>query len=137
MIKIRKNVFETNSSSTHSIAIVEDTQLNNWKNGKIYFCVWDNSFIDKQTAEAIRCYTFLQSSDENYSDELITALQDNTFLATLETLINNDVQNRPYEYPLTYEEFCNSNSDLEEDYNEYTTTSGDKIHIFCSYGCDY
>lgn len=37
MIQIRRGVFETNSSSTHSITICSESEFDKWKNGKVYF----------------------------------------------------------------------------------------------------
>ena len=36
MIQIRQGVFETNSSSTHSITIAPESDFNKWKNGDVY-----------------------------------------------------------------------------------------------------
>lgn len=37
MRQIRKNVFETNSSSTHSLTMCTKEEYDNWKNGKLLF----------------------------------------------------------------------------------------------------
>ena len=36
MIQIRQGVFETNSSSTHSITIASESDFDKWKNGDVY-----------------------------------------------------------------------------------------------------
>ena len=36
MIQIRRNVFETNSSSTHSITLCSVEDYNAWQEGKMY-----------------------------------------------------------------------------------------------------
>lgn len=37
MISIRRNVFETNSSSTHSMTICTKNEYEQWKNGELLF----------------------------------------------------------------------------------------------------
>ena len=46
MIKIRRNVFETNSSSTHSLCICSEKEYNDWIDGKLLFNVWTGTFIE-------------------------------------------------------------------------------------------
>lgn len=42
---IRRGVFETNSSSTHSITMVSSEDYNKWQNGELFYC--DGEFITK------------------------------------------------------------------------------------------
>ena len=37
MIQIRQNIFETNSSSVHSITLCTEDEFQKWKNGEILF----------------------------------------------------------------------------------------------------
>lgn len=89
MKQIRLGIFETNSSSTHSIVICTDEEFEKWKNGEL---VYDG---DKS---------------------LIPPTEDNP------------------EYENNYDEFGEY---AEVCHTEYTTKSGDKINIICSYGYDY
>jgi hypothetical protein len=48
MIQIRHNVFETNSSSTHSITMCLKSDYTEWKKDKLYFvdyCSVDKKFV--------------------------------------------------------------------------------------------
>ena len=63
MIKIRHNVFETNSSSTHSITFVNEDKLNQFINGESFFnTYYDEKYGDKNelsefpTREQVRDY---------------------------------------------------------------------------------
>lgn len=38
LMQMRNNVFETNSSSTHSITMVDGATYADWKAGKVLFC---------------------------------------------------------------------------------------------------
>ena len=45
MKQIRKNVFETNSSSTHTLAICTEDEYKKWQEGKMLFNKWNETFI--------------------------------------------------------------------------------------------
>lgn len=42
---IRAGVFETNSSSTHSLCICTEDEYNKWKNGDLIYSYWENDMI--------------------------------------------------------------------------------------------
>ena len=46
MISIRKNVFETNSSSTHSICICTEEDYNKWENGEKLWDYYSDTLVD-------------------------------------------------------------------------------------------
>lgn len=46
MISIRKNVFETNSSSTHSICICTEEDFNKWKNDEKLWDYYGDKLVD-------------------------------------------------------------------------------------------
>lgn len=46
MISIRKNVFETNSSSTHSICICTEEDFKKWENGEKLWDYYSDKLID-------------------------------------------------------------------------------------------
>jgi hypothetical protein len=45
--KIRRGIFETNSSSTHSLTIVSAEDFEKWKNGELLFDKWSEVFVQK------------------------------------------------------------------------------------------
>ena len=45
MKQIRCNVFETNSSSTHTLAICTEDEYKKWQEGKMLFNKWNETFI--------------------------------------------------------------------------------------------
>lgn len=52
MRKIRINSFETNSSSTHNLCIVDTDLFTRWVNGNnTWFCSWDEDFITLENIE--------------------------------------------------------------------------------------
>ena len=51
MIKIRRNVFETNSSMTHSMVLMNDEQHKAWEEGELYADFWRNKFYTREQVE--------------------------------------------------------------------------------------
>lgn len=52
MIKIRQGVFETNSSSTHSICICTEAEYEAWKRGDKLYDYYNNKIVDLDVAKA-------------------------------------------------------------------------------------
>lgn len=143
MKQIRRNVFETNSSSTHTLAICTEDEYKDWKDGKLLFNKWNETFVknsinitkqDKVEAEE-RYNTYKGKYYKDWS-ELTEAERD-------EYIYNYIAQQRRQEKSLsfeedglTYQEFmqnCN-NDGLETETSHYTSPSGDKLVITCAYG---
>lgn len=51
MIQIRQGVFETNSSSTHSICICTQDEFNKFKNGEMVYNNWDEELVTEEEFE--------------------------------------------------------------------------------------
>ena len=43
--QIRRNIFETNSSSTHSLTMCSEEEFEQWKNGKVLFDEDGETFV--------------------------------------------------------------------------------------------
>lgn len=52
MKQIRRGVFETNSSSTHSLTIITKQDFDAYKNGKLIFDRYNSKLIDVKDKEA-------------------------------------------------------------------------------------
>lgn len=129
MLQVRQGVFETNSSSTHSITIVPRFEFNEWKNGDTYFnkgwwynstnLIKDNTFITKDEAiSLVMTSDYLPESNpyEMSEEELDELLAD--------------------EYSIySYEKFLHD-SYLESYVKHFTTEHGDNIVAFGQYGHD-
>lgn len=50
VIQVRFGVFETNSSSTHSLVICSDEELDLWKEGKLVY-TWSDNLIPSTNEE--------------------------------------------------------------------------------------
>lgn len=148
MQTIRKGVFETNSSSTHSICICTDDEFTKWKNGQMYYIYDKDKLItpeeydilvrrwlidekskcdwDARTQEFNGKIYSLKDDEELYSPE-------NLNLFTTEEVEEFKQGLDYYDKGLTYDEYYD---DINyETYEEtYTTPSGDKIVAFGYYG---
>lgn len=45
MLQIRQGVFETNSSSVHSLVMCTGKEMEEWMNGKLFFDRWKDKFV--------------------------------------------------------------------------------------------
>ena len=130
MKQIRRNVFETNSSSVHSITMCMKSDYDAWCNGEVWFLnrrlprspffTWD------EVIEFLKSYEYGPSEEElmdilelkeNNSTELEEALSDYEF------------------YSLDSYEYCNS--DYEHYCEEFTTPSGESVVSFGYSGASY
>ncbi len=117
-IAIRRGVFETNSSSTHSISICSKEEYDKWKAGELLYD--DNYRAEKQfitREEAIKKLKeskYYKDLDYSNKDDLDEALEEKEF-KTLEKYFDNN---------------------LESFEKTFTTKSGEVIIAFGLYGYD-
>lgn len=116
-IQVRRGVFETNSSSTHSLTMCMKEDYDKWKAGEVYLNdSWsiktEGQFATKEEAiKAIEQYT-----KETYEeDEIDEKLRDWSFKS--------------------YDDWCD-NYELESFYDTFKTKTGEEIVAFGEYGYD-
>lgn len=116
---IRRGVFETNSSSTHSITMCSQDEYDRWERGEVLL---DTSWKSEKT--------FITK------EEVIEKLKNNKYYADLDFDDEDEVNDAFYR-----EEFYTSEKYFDDEYMEnfessYTTNSGEKIVAFGKYGRD-
>lgn len=135
MRQIRKNVFETNSSSTHSLTMCTKEEYDNWKNGKLMFDIDSKKFVSplevtsKDFKEAEINY---ESSKQKYQknwDQLTKEEQEEYTLGYIK-------ENKSMYEIVTYSEWLDRNDYLDTFYREYTTKNNERIVAFGAYGYD-
>lgn len=146
MRQIRKNVFETNSSSTHCIAICTEDDYEKWKNGELFYNILTESFVkndivitqnDRQAAKE----QYDRIGNKYYKDfnDLSEEIREEYILNYVKTKKmqehRNPFENENYNL-MTYNEYRDHYSNLEFDTTYYTSPSGDKLVIACAYGYD-
>ena len=109
---IRRGVFETNSSSTHSITMCTKEDYDKWENGELLLNKWDECFITRE--EAI---IKLRNDYKDLSDDEL-----------------NDILDEEDWY--SYKRFWDD-CEYETFKNTYKTKSGEEIIAFGYYGNDY
>lgn len=137
MIIIRRNIFETNSSSTHSCTIFTADEYNKFEARDLYInSSWVNTsseFKGKTLLDRAQIVDLLTKSEnkryEDYGWRLKPFIDDRDHF---ETLLK--------EFSL-YWDFMNIEAykdvdDLQIDFHEYITPSGDNIVVMCKYGYD-
>lgn len=133
MLQMRKNVFETNSSSTHSITMCTEDEYNAWANGDVLLNDgwWgkdnmsefkDKKFVTREEAEDIIKHNKYHEPTDELSD-----LSDEEFYE--------------YCYDMDYELYSMDRY-FEKEYldwfnEKYTTPSGETVVAFGLYGTNY
>ena len=123
MRQIRNNVFETNSSSTHSIAICTEDEFNDWMDGKLYK---NSTWVHKLSSHLER-QKFLNI------DEAMTLIKSNRHYREKDE--DEKLDDYLAEFGIySYEKW---GREYEHDVNYYTTPGGENIVVECYYGTDY
>lgn len=135
MISVRRNVFETNSSSTHSITMCSEDKYNKWKNGELLYERWEGKFYTK--AEIIekareKKNKYLKEKEDgktiyHYQEKYINANTD-------EELYKVEYDEEDGDY-YTYDRFWDY-IDYETFEEDYTTENGEIVIAFGYYGYD-
>ena len=71
MRKIRRSIFETNSSSVHSISIVAKEDFEAWKNGEMIFDRWSDKLIKTEDKDKVKYEEDLQTYEDYMEDEYL------------------------------------------------------------------
>ena len=73
--QIRLGVFETNSSSTHSITMCSKSQFEDWQNGKLLFNEWEHKFIKPSELDKVDYPEDYHTYGEWYEDDYLETYQ--------------------------------------------------------------
>lgn len=146
MLQIRRNVFETNSSSTHSLNFATSSEYEKWADGEVLFCndYWltDKKFIDIDEAKDIvrkyeseNTYGYRMPLDDYYYENDIENGIPYTHIDDVpEDLV---IPYLAYFNIFTIDSYFNGYCSWFEAYEEhYTTESGDGVVAFGYYGRD-
>lgn len=142
MIQVRRGIFETNSSSTHSLTICTKEEFEKWKRGEMWFDrdyerLVEKKFVVKLDEEESKAHYinthpsgYYYKTWEELSEEEIEKWHKN-FLSSKKSKIESS-----YDYQTYDQWYFNSYDGLEKFDYEYTTPSGDNIVVFGKYGYD-
>lgn len=136
MYQIRNGVFETNSSSTHSLCICTEEDFEKFKRNEV---LWDK-YVDMLVPNDIspeyikRAKEYYQSQQDSYMkdwDELSEEDQLNFVIREFDESESGDWILRSKVL------FSNWGDNLETFKEHFTTPSGDKMIVFGEFGYDY
>lgn len=122
MISIRRGVFETNSSSTHSISITSEEEYVKWINGELLFNESEQAFVSKKTIKNEKKVCSECENQTKNADKYCSNCGEKFEYGT------DDLK--------TYDDYMND-CDFETYSREFTTKSGDNIVAFGKYGEQY
>lgn len=125
MKQIRRGVFETNSSSVHSITMCMKSDFDKWKNGELYWARWDDKFVTKEFVEK----DFEEWREEFRKIEPDYIQGDEEWEERFFEYINDD---KNY---YTYDEF--NDVEYETYVDSFKTPSGEEVVSFGYYGNCY
>lgn len=134
MRQIRQGVFETNSSSCHSITMCSEEEFKALKAGTLLIHEWNGTFksvddIDVFSEEEIQAH-YNQTKDMFWKDyESLSDEEKNEARRRYE-----EKHSKRHLYQ-TYREYMDV-SDLETFVDSYTTKNGEKVIAFGYYGYD-
>ena len=133
--QIRRGVFETNSSSTHSLTMCSEEEFEAWKRGDLLFKEWDGKFVSA-TDVSDACKDMAKDNYEHYKTEYQKDWSDLSDSAKQKYYAQYAKDNGYIdEDAKTYKEYM-ENCYLETFVQRYTSKSGDKIVAFGEYGYD-
>lgn len=142
MLQVRQGVFETNSSSTHSLNIVTEENFDYWKNNKDVYYVGDacGGFSSDKFGKEFVTKDEILAMAAKLNEKLDP--EDNKYPIN-DTFFNDDENDDWYGDSVAREEGIISYEDwYEQEYLEtyshhFTTPSGDKMVAFGDYGTNY
>lgn len=150
----RQSIFETNSSSTHSIVMCMGSDIEKWKKGELLFLKDEKRFLsvdelDKYYREQYikynakftwvkdgqSYYTYKDIQYKELEDMLTEEYLNEITKEQLQKFIDEDLEY--YDMPLDYDKYWDSVSEEYEGYEEsMTTPSGEEVVAFGYYGMD-
>lgn len=142
MLQIRKNVFETNSSSTHSITMCSQDEYDAWMKGDLLL---NDGWWGKDNTSEFKNKKFVTRAE---AEDIIRKdpFYDEEKNGDLSKIPDNELAREYYDYETesyvgcdygfyTFENYM-GNEYLEWFEEEYTTSSGETVVAFGLYGYD-
>ena len=135
MLQVRQGVFETNSSSTHSITIASQSDFDKWKNGEVYLNDewWSDKINDPNKNKTFltvdEAVNLVKAWNDVYGDDDDDAVDYDSM-----GILEKEEKIKVHEI-YTFEDYF-SKIWLETYKEHYTTEHGDDVVAFGYYGYD-
>ena len=137
MIKIRNRVFETNSSSTHSITVTTEDTYNAWKKGLVKFNEYSDTFTARTAmtdSDKKACKLEYQANKPSYYKDWDDLSEDDK-QRQYDTYARKYLESKDSDFK-TFDQWREDHSGCEFSEVHYTTEHGDKIVAFGCGGYD-
>ena len=148
IFQVRQGVFETNSSSTHTLTICSKDDFDKWKHGEVFWL--DNDWCKLQTNKSFVTPEELEELAEKYNEEQQKRIDaGDKFTHTVDT---DKILNEHRDYDSYYDSYWDTersnleaytmddwyalNGDLETYSRSFTSPSGDEMVAFGAFGYD-
>ena len=148
ILQVRQGVFETNSSSTHTLTICTKEDYEDWKHGDKFWL--DNDWGKLQTSKSFVTSEELEELTEKYNEEeqkRIDAGDEYAKVLDMDKVLNErrdydswndsywDTERSSLE-AYTMDDWYARNGDLETYARSFTAPSGDEMVAFGAFGYD-
>lgn len=125
--QIRRGVFETNSSSTHSLTMMLKKDYERWERENLLLYTGSGwRWNDKNIAP--------QNNNLYTKEEVIDFIKSGKYYQETDFSTMSDEELRKYFKEADFEYSDDINDELESFYEEFTTPSGDTVVAFGEYG---
>lgn len=132
--QVRQGVFETNSSSTHSLTISTKEEFDKWQNGELLFDRWNEEFVEvkdnflteEEKEEVKEKYNKKKQKYWKEWEDLSDEEREELYSEKIE-------EKKDYEELTTYHEYFDDYY-LSTFKESYTTPKGEEIVAFGKYG---
>ena len=126
---IRQGIFETNSSSTHSMIIMSEEDYTKWMSNQACFDNESESLVSFEKRNDMVAENIL------YDMYIRTDVVEPVTIDMINERLDAEYM---FDYPFSNEQFDNylENRYLDVDYNSYKTKHNELLKIICFYGRD-
>ena len=136
MRQVRHGVFETNSSSTHSLTMCSGDEFRRWENGELLFDRWDEEFVEASSVKTGHNLDEVKEKYEEIRRKLWKNFEDLTE-AEIADFCEQHMEDADDNLYMTYELYFDYYERYYETFEEsYTTKNGDRVVCFGHYGYD-
>ena len=144
MRQVRKGVFETNSSMTHSLVVCKDDKYSEWVDGKVMFKFSGEQFLEtsealkenaKQLRETLKWYeeNGRDYNRDKFNEHVIERYENGEIKENWAVFSRWDIDS----YYITFEQFCDYvRMEGYERVGESSNVDGIKMTVFGYYGHD-
>lgn len=142
IFQVRQNTFETNSSSTHSLCIASPEEFKKWKDGELFYSIYDEEFytrkeVEEQIQKDIEHYIEVKNRLKAQNQKISHWVEQGCCPVDIQKVLADDEEEiEKFVYHssiLPYNVFFSYHNNLETFLREYTTEDGE--NSFVVFGC--